>query len=90
MTNKVTLEISLPINGTSFDRAAAICEAISAATMRGDSFCAIALGQLYADLQPMRIGSAAIRDFELKDCVFEDGPVTLVEALAKATPSQRS
>lgn len=51
MTDKVTLAISLPINGTAWDRSAAICEAISAATMRGDSFGAMALGQLLSDIQ---------------------------------------
>jgi hypothetical protein len=51
MPDKVTLAISLPINGTSWDRAAAISEAISAASMRGDSLGAMALGQLLSDVQ---------------------------------------
>lgn len=51
MLDKVTLAISLPVNGTAWDRAAAICEAITAATMRGDGFGAIALAQLLGDVQ---------------------------------------
>lgn len=50
MVDKVTLAISLPINGTPYDRQVAISEAISAATMRGDSLGACALGQLFADM----------------------------------------
>lgn len=51
MIDKVTLAISLPLNGTAWDRAAAICEAIAAASMRGDSLGAMALGQLLSDVQ---------------------------------------
>lgn len=49
--NTVTLAITLPLDGTAADRAAAFRAAIDAAYARGDSVSAYALSQILGDLK---------------------------------------